>query len=110
MMVHGMQQMAMMGGPHGGGVYGLPNPALGMMGPGRGYYGHNSPVYGQPQMQQGGQGQPVVASTLYVPNSFVGAIIGTGGSNIKKIMRESGAFVSVSKSVCDFSIFIFCRC
>ena len=33
---------------------------------------------------------------ISVPNTAVGAIIGTGGANIKQMMRESGAFVNVS--------------
>jgi len=42
-------------------------------------------------------GQPVNESLqISVPNSAVGAIIGAGGTNIKQIMRESGAFVNVS--------------
>jgi hypothetical protein len=42
-----------------------------------------------------GQPQPEVCS-ISVPNSAVGALIGSGGVNIKQIIRESGAFVAVS--------------
>lgn len=40
---------------------------------------------------------PIIPSFYYigVPNSAVGAIIGTAGSNIKQIMRDSGAYVSI---------------
>jgi len=33
---------------------------------------------------------------IQVPNSAVGAIIGTGGANIKQMMRDSGAYITVS--------------
>ena len=32
---------------------------------------------------------------ICVPNSSVGAIIGAGGSNIKQIIRDSNAFVTI---------------
>jgi len=54
---------------------------------------------GHPGSGAGGMmgGQPVNESLqISVPNSAVGAIIGAGGTNIKQIMRESGAFVNVS--------------
>ena len=34
---------------------------------------------------------------ISIPNAAVGAIIGSGGSNIKQIIRESNAFVTVSR-------------
>jgi len=53
---------------------------------------------GHPGAAGGMMGQPVNESLqISVPNSAVGAIIGAGGANIKQIMRESGAFVNVSK-------------
>lgn len=33
---------------------------------------------------------------ISVPSAAVGAIIGSGGANIKQIIRDSGAFVTVS--------------
>ena len=33
---------------------------------------------------------------ISVPSAAVGAIIGSGGANIKQIIRESGALVTVS--------------
>ena len=33
---------------------------------------------------------------ISVPSAAVGAIIGSGGTNIKQIIRDSGAFVTVS--------------
>jgi len=34
---------------------------------------------------------------IHVPSAAVGAIIGSGGANIKQIIRDSGAFVTVSE-------------
>jgi len=48
--------------------------------------------------------QPITESLqISVPNSAVGAIIGAGGTNIKQIMRESGAFVNVSVLLQSFT-------
>jgi len=44
----------------------------------------------------GGGAQAPEMCQIGVPNAAVGAIIGTAGSNIKQIMRDSGAFVNVS--------------
>jgi len=33
---------------------------------------------------------------ISVPSAAVGAIIGSGGANIKQMIRDSGAFVTVS--------------
>lgn len=51
-----------------------------------------------PPMQQPGGMMPPAGEVcqISVPNAAVGAIIGAGGSNIKQMMRESGAFVNVS--------------
>ena len=46
--------------------------------------------------QMGQQPQVHDCIHIMVPNSSVGAIIGSGGVNIKKIIRESNAFVTVS--------------
>lgn len=54
-------------------------------------------------LQQGdgfyyGQGQPqqdLEVTYLYIPESTVGACIGSKGSNIKEIMRLSGARIKV---------------
>lgn len=49
------------------------------------------------QQQPGGMMPPAgEVCQISVPNAAVGAIIGAGGSNIKQMMRESGAFVNVS--------------
>lgn len=45
---------------------------------------------------------------ISVPNTAVGALIGTGGVTIKQMMRDSMAFINVSsrsKLVCHFSLF-----
>jgi len=70
----------------------------------QGYYpfmgNSGGPMSGHPGASAGGMmGQQPVNESLQisVPNSAVGAIIGAGGANIKQIMRESGAFVNVSK-------------
>ena len=69
---------------------------------------HEQNFYGGPNMYSGGGGggggpmqQPPLPPThemsqISVPNSAVGAIIGAGGSNIKQIIRDSSAFVTVS--------------
>ena len=54
-------------------------------------------MYG-PVPQQSVQ-PPTETCQISVPNSAVGAIIGAGGSNIKQIIRDSNAFVTVSKMV-----------
>ena len=46
----------------------------------------------------GGLNQPTETCQICVPNSAVGALIGAGGSNIKQIIRDSNAFVTVSSS------------
>lgn len=49
----------------------------------------------------GGMGGGVTDSCqIGVPSAAVGAIIGTSGSNIKQLMRDSGAFANVSMLVC----------
>jgi len=35
---------------------------------------------------------------ITVPSAAVGALIGSGGANIKQVIRDSGAFVTVSQS------------
>lgn len=78
------------------------------MGPGGGFYpnnraypdinaGYYAPMY--PPMSQAPMGSPVGTHNeicqIAVPNTAVGAIIGTAGANIKQIMRDSGAFVNI---------------
>lgn len=58
-----------------------------------GLFGAGGPM--QPMAPAGGQPQTEVCS-VSVPNSAVGALIGSGGVNIKQIIRESGAYVAVS--------------
>ncbi len=71
---------------HGaGGLYPSGGPG-GMYSGGGG--GAGSPQQQQPPLSEGCQ--------ISVPNSAVGAIIGAGGSNIKQIIRDSNAFVTVS--------------
>lgn len=61
---------------------------------GQGYY---PGMYGGPMQQQQPQQPPTTeVCQISVPNSAVGAIIGAGGSNIKQIIRDSNAFVTVS--------------
>lgn len=65
--------------------------------PGQNFY--QSPVYPpppppihQPSVLMSPVGE---VCQISVPNAAVGAIIGAGGSNIKQMMRESGAFVNI---------------
>ena len=55
-------------------------------------YGGGGPM--QQIQPSSAQPQPEVCH-ISVPNSAVGALIGSGGVNIKQIIRESGAFVAV---------------
>ena len=41
--------------------------------------------------------QSVEVCQISVPSAAVGAIIGSGGVNIKQIIRDSGAFVTVGR-------------
>lgn len=54
-----------------------------------------------------GVNQPTETCQICVPNSAVGALIGAGGSNIKQIIRDSNAFVTVSPPACSLW-FHFC--
>jgi hypothetical protein len=105
----------MMGGPMGsmGGPMsrmGGPSMYNNMQGPynqmtnnSPGYYNqsNNSGMYGGqmgPPMNQPPTPQPPKDEILImVPNSAVGALIGAGGSHIKQIIRDSSAYVTVSK-------------
>jgi insulin-like growth factor 2 mRNA-binding protein 1 len=83
-------------GPNAGGYYSNPRP-----------YDHGQNFYPSavypppppppPPMQQPGGMMPPAGEVcqISVPNAAVGAIIGAGGSNIKQMMRESGAFVNI---------------
>ena len=51
------------------------------------------------QQQQQHQQQLAELSQISIPNSSVGAIIGAGGSNIKQIIRDSNAYVTVSSAI-----------
>lgn len=104
MMFPGLHPMAMMstvansgypgrGGPvpppppppsYGGGMYGNPPP-----------YG-NVPMY-PPQPAAPQNLEPSKETVfLYIPNSVVGAIIGTGGSTIRDMISSSGGSIKVS--------------
>lgn len=84
----GMSGMPMMPG----GVYGMrPNP-YGVM-QGQGSYYQN--MYGGPVPPHAVQQPQTDVCQISVPNSAVGAIIGAGGSNIKQIIRDSNAFVTI---------------
>ena len=54
----------------------------------------------QPQHSQSLQNAPVATETvhLYVPNTVIGAIIGTKGVFIKSIIKNSNASVKVKKN------------
>lgn len=56
------------------------------------------PYQGSLPTQQGGVAAGDVQETtfLYIPNSSVGAIIGTKGSHIRNIIRFSGASVKIA--------------
>jgi len=53
-------------------------------------------MYGGPVPPHAVQQPQTDVCQISVPNSAVGAIIGAGGSNIKQIIRDSNAFVTVS--------------
>jgi len=82
--------------PGAPGIYGMRANPYGVMGQGQGnfypgMYGPGGP--GIPQ--QAPQQAPSDNCQISVPNSAVGAIIGAGGSNIKQIIRDSNAFVTI---------------
>jgi len=93
---HGMGAMMMMPAAPEAGYYpnNRPYDATGL-----GYYSPMYPAAGQQSMTSMGPpgvGGPVTESCqIGVPNAAVGAIIGTAGSNIKQLMRDSGAFVII---------------
>ncbi|KAK2158971.1 hypothetical protein LSH36_161g14031 [Paralvinella palmiformis] len=70
-------------------MMGAPMSGLPMV-PSGGLYGMRAP-YGVMQSVQ----PPTETCQISVPNSAVGAIIGAGGSNIKQIIRDSNAFVTI---------------
>ncbi|KAK7073129.1 Insulin-like growth factor 2 mRNA-binding protein 3, partial [Halocaridina rubra] len=102
-MFPGLHPMAMMstvgfGLPRSGG-----NSGGGGGGGGMGMYGSSPssypPLYPTPiHGHQGAHGTEVSEETayLYIPNSAVGAIIGTKGSHIRNIIRFSGASVKIA--------------
>lgn len=114
-MFPGLHPMAMMstvgfglprGGGGGGGGVGVGAGAGGggaATTGGMGMYGSSPttypPLYPTPiHGQQGPHGSEVCEETayLYIPNSAVGAIIGTKGSHIRNIIRFSGASVKIA--------------
>lgn len=72
-----------------GGYYPLSAPN-GMMN--QNYYSMYNPSANQPMIEQ---------CQVIIPNSAVGAIIGSSGSNIKQMMRDSGAFITVEHKTED---------
>jgi len=77
--------------PYGGGMGGGQGGA-GMMGSYQGSYPSSQGMGGGAMGQQ----MPLTETCqVSVPNSSVGAIIGAGGSNIKQIIRDSNAFVTI---------------
>ncbi|KAG0726761.1 Insulin-like growth factor 2 mRNA-binding protein 2 [Chionoecetes opilio] len=101
-MFPGLHPMAMMstvgfGLPRGSGAGGTTTGA------GMGMYGSSPtsypPLYPTPMpAQQGYHGSEAAEESayLYIPNSAVGAIIGTKGSHIRNIIRFSGASVKIA--------------
>ncbi|XP_068213627.1 insulin-like growth factor 2 mRNA-binding protein 1 isoform X2 [Palaemon carinicauda] len=97
-MFPGLHPMAMMSTVG----FGLPRGSTSTSG-GMGMYGSSPttypPLYPSPiQQGQGPHGAEVCEETayLYIPNSAVGAIIGTKGSHIRNIIRFSGASVKIA--------------
>ncbi|CAG0902912.1 unnamed protein product [Darwinula stevensoni] len=76
-----------------------PRPGVGMYGPSSGIPPY-PPTYPPPPMAGGSgggsfQAQQQETACLYIPNSAVGAIIGSKGSYVRSIMRFSGASVKI---------------
>ncbi|XP_076325931.1 insulin-like growth factor 2 mRNA-binding protein 1 isoform X2 [Tachypleus tridentatus] len=98
--VHPMAMMSTMGGP------GYPLTPRG--GPATPPYGmYNTPPPYVPKNYSSGpppsqQLDPVKEQVfLYIPNSAVGAIIGTGGSSIREMINSSGASIKVAQPNTD---------
>lgn len=95
MMFPGLHPMVMMSTSG----MGYPRTGTGYQG---GIYGAGPapyPMYpGGPPPAPGGPAESTVVETtyLYIPNSAVGAIIGTKGSNIRNMIRFSGASVKIA--------------
>lgn len=98
MMPGGMPGISMMPG-----VYGMrpPYPMMQQQG-GPGFYPGPPGPPGPPNMynhiqqqQQQKEQQLAEICQISIPNSAVGAIIGAGGSNIKQIIRDSNAYVTI---------------
>jgi len=99
MMQPGLSGLPMMAS---GGFYGMRPPYNQQQS--QGFGGGYPNMYGGasgPSMQPSGAGGPMQGPScnemcqVAVPNSAVGAIIGAGGSNIKQIIRDSNAFVTI---------------
>lgn len=86
-----MQQGGMMMMPMGNQGYYSNNRAYDIS---AAYYPPMYPPMGQPPMGSPNASHNEVCQ-IAVPNTAVGAIIGTAGANIKQIMRESGSFVNI---------------
>lgn len=87
-MFPGLHPMAMMS--TSGNSMGFP-PRTGNMMPGPNY-----PMYQSSAVGGAPPGDALETTFLYIPNSSVGAIIGTKGSHIRNIIRFSGATVKIA--------------
>ena len=75
------------------GPYGAPGGQVGMQGVGPGAMA--APPYAGPLGLEAQQKETVY---VYIPNSAVGAIIGTGGSAIRDMINQSGATIKVAQA------------
>ncbi|XP_067650630.1 insulin-like growth factor 2 mRNA-binding protein 2 isoform X2 [Haliotis asinina] len=74
-----------------------PYPMMGNMYPGL-FGGPGQPMQQQQQQQQQQPQQQMEVIYLYIPESTVGAVIGSKGSNIKNIMRLSNARIKIMQA------------
>lgn len=95
-----------------------PGPSFGLYGSPSSFIPPVAMPYGTPtppplQIPPGSGGPPISADQpketvyLYIPNTAVGAIIGTGGSTIREMISSSGASIKVScHCICTFWYFL----
>lgn len=99
-MFPGLHPMAMMSTAGNG--MGFPSRSGGAGASGGGVYpGPNYPVYQPPAGLPPGANDVQETTFLYIPNTAVGAIIGTKGSHIRNIIRFSGASVKIAPLEAD---------
>ncbi|XP_022258249.1 insulin-like growth factor 2 mRNA-binding protein 1 [Limulus polyphemus] len=98
--VHPMAMMSTMGGPgYSPAPRGGPaSPPYGMYNTPPTYMRKNYPSGPPPSQQEDPSKEQVF---LYIPNSAVGAIIGTGGSSIREMISSSGASIKVAQPNTD---------